>query len=69
MGNYGALILGHGDPEVIKAVKQQLKNGLTNGVESELSIEVTKKITQMIPCAEMVRFLIVVLRQLCMPFK
>ena len=56
MGNYGSLILGHGYPEVIKAVKQQLKDGLTNGVESELSIEVAKKITQMIPCAEMVRF-------------
>lgn len=56
VGNYGAVILGHGDPDVMKAVKQQLKCGLTNGLESGLSIEVAEKITKMIPCGEMVRF-------------
>lgn len=56
IGNFGALILGHGDPDITKAVKQQLKTGLTASVENELTVEVAEKITQMIPCAEMVRF-------------
>jgi glutamate-1-semialdehyde 2,1-aminomutase len=56
MTNYGALILGHGDPEVIRVVKEQLDKGLTAGVETELNVEVAQKMTQMIPCCEMVRF-------------
>ncbi len=56
VANYGALILGHGDPDVTRAVKEQLDNGLTAGVETELSVEVARKMTQVIPCCEMVRF-------------
>jgi glutamate-1-semialdehyde 2,1-aminomutase len=54
--NFGALILGHKDPDIIQAVKEQLDTGLTAGLESELSIETAKKATRIIPCAEMVRF-------------
>ena len=56
LGNYGAIVLGHGDPDVIQAIKEQLDLGLTAGVESELSIDVARMMTQMIPCCEMVRF-------------
>jgi len=56
LGNYGALILGHGDHDVIEAIKQQLDTGLTSGVESELSIDVARKMNQIIPCCEKVRF-------------
>jgi len=56
LGNYGALILGHGDHDVIEAIKQQLDTGLTSGVESELSIEVARKMNQIIPCCEKIRF-------------
>ncbi len=56
VGNLGSLILGHADPDVTKAVKEQLSTGITVGVETELNIEVSKKFAQMIPCAEMVRF-------------
>ncbi len=54
--NYGALILGHGDPKVTQAVKEVLTTGLTCGVETKLSIEVARKLVEMIPCAEAVRF-------------
>lgn len=56
ISNYGALILGHGDPDVAEAVREQLDAGLTAGMESKLSVEVAKRIVQMIPYAEMVRF-------------
>ena len=54
--NYGALILGHRDSDVINAVCKQLKSGLTAGIETSLSIDVAKMLTDMIPSAEMVRF-------------
>jgi glutamate-1-semialdehyde 2,1-aminomutase len=54
--NFGACILGHGHPEVLDAVRSQLDSGLTCGAETELSVKVSEKLTQMIPCAEMIRF-------------
>lgn len=54
--NYGALILGHGDPDVNKAVKRELRNGLTSGVDTKLSFDVAKKLEDISPCAEMVKF-------------
>lgn len=54
--NFGALILGHGDPDVDNAVKRELKNGLTAGVDTELSFEVARKLRDISPCAEMVKF-------------
>ena len=56
LGNYGALILGHGDEDVIAAVEKQLAIGLTTGTETRLNIDVAEKLIAMIPCAEMVRF-------------
>jgi len=55
-GNYGALILGHADPVVTRAVEQTLASGLTCGVETQLSIDVARRLTEMIPCAQRVRF-------------
>jgi glutamate-1-semialdehyde 2,1-aminomutase len=54
--NNGSCILGHGYPEVVKAVKQQLETGLTVGVESELTIETAELLKEMIPSAEVVKF-------------
>ena len=53
--NFGPVILGHGFPKVVEAVKNQLETGLTVGLETELSIEVSKKLTEMVPSAETVR--------------
>lgn len=54
--NNGALILGHKDPRVTRAVRNQIQTGLTAAVESELSYLVAKKLHEMVPTAEMVRF-------------
>jgi glutamate-1-semialdehyde 2,1-aminomutase len=54
--NMSALILGHGDERVTRAVKEQIDTGLTCGVESELSVRVAERICQLVPCAESVKF-------------
>jgi glutamate-1-semialdehyde 2,1-aminomutase len=53
---YGAIILGHNDPNVKRAVIDTLENGLTSGVETELSYSLSDMLSRMIPSAEMVRF-------------
>ncbi len=54
--NMAACILGHGHPKVTEAVRNQVQNGLTCGVETELSVEVAETLSEMIPCAETVKF-------------
>jgi glutamate-1-semialdehyde 2,1-aminomutase len=54
--NMSALILGHGDERVNKAVREQIGTGLTCGVETELSVKVAERIGAMVPCAESVKF-------------
>lgn len=54
--NMGACILGHGHSQVVNSVKEHLENGLTTAMELEVTTEVAKKITQMIPSAEIVKF-------------
>jgi len=54
--NMSALILGHGDERVTRAVIEQVNTGLTCGVETELSLKVAEQVGQMVPCAESVKF-------------
>ena len=54
--NFGPCILGHGHPKVIEAVKNQLETGLTVGLETKLNVTVSKKLAEMVPSAESVRF-------------
>ena len=54
--NMSALILGHGDDRVIRAVKDQVDTGLTCGVETELSVKVAEQVGRIVPCAECVKF-------------
>jgi len=54
--NMGACILGHGHPRVVEAVKSALDNGLTVGLEPDISVEVSRMLSRMVPSAESVRF-------------
>ena len=54
--NMSALILGHRDERVTRAVKEQLETGLTCGVETELNVKAAERIKEMVPCAESVKF-------------
>ncbi len=53
---WSGIILGHAYPKVFEAVRNELNTGLTIGVESELTVEGSKKLVEMVPCADMVRF-------------
>lgn len=52
----GPMILGHNPADVIAAAHAQLDKGLLYGGQSELEFEAARRMTQMIPCAERVRF-------------
>lgn len=54
--NFGAVILGHGDPDVTTSVEKALESGLTCGLEAELAHSVAEKITQMVPGVSKVKF-------------
>ncbi len=52
----GPIILGHGDPDVTSAVKDQLDDGTIFSLPHRLEVEVSELLCEIIPCAEMVRF-------------
>jgi glutamate-1-semialdehyde 2,1-aminomutase len=52
----GSIILGYGDPDVVRAVKAQLEDGVIFSLPHRLEVEVAEKVVEMVPCAEMVRF-------------
>jgi glutamate-1-semialdehyde 2,1-aminomutase len=50
------IVLGYQYPAVDKAIKDQLKKGITFSLASPLEYELTQLLIKHIPCAEMVRF-------------
>jgi glutamate-1-semialdehyde 2,1-aminomutase len=53
--SHGATFLGHGNPAVRKAIHEALDYGILSGYETEQTLALAKTITEIIPCAEMVR--------------
>ena len=49
---HGALILGHANPMVTKAVVEQVRKGTHYGASHELEIEWAEKVKHLIPCAQ-----------------
>jgi glutamate-1-semialdehyde 2,1-aminomutase len=56
VNSLASITLGYNDPDVTKAVSEQLQNGTIYSLSHELEFKVAEKITEMVPCAEMVRF-------------
>jgi len=52
----GPVVLGYAYPRVDKAIREQLKSGISFSLPHRLEIEVAELLTEVIPCAEMVRF-------------
>ena len=54
----GPLILGHGHPAVVRAIRKQLEESGTTmyGTPHELEVKMANEIKHAVPCAEMVRF-------------
>ncbi len=53
---HGALLLGHGDPEVVGAVRHQATLAFHPGAGHELECEWAELVTDLVPSAELVRF-------------
>lgn len=53
---HGALILGHGNPRILKACQEQLANGVHYGENHELEVRWGELIQQMMPVAERIEF-------------
>ncbi|WP_078430398.1 aminotransferase class III-fold pyridoxal phosphate-dependent enzyme [Alkalihalobacterium alkalinitrilicum] len=51
-----AITLGYNDPDVTKAVQEQLCEGVIFTLPHPIEVQVSEKIVDMVPCAEMVRF-------------
>jgi glutamate-1-semialdehyde 2,1-aminomutase len=54
--SWGALILGHADPDVVAAVADQASRGTSYGMTSPLEIELGERIARAIPSIERIRF-------------
>ena len=55
VGSWGPLILGHAHPEVIKAVQNKIKDGLTFGAPTEAELEMAELLCKLVPSIEQVR--------------
>ena len=52
----GPMLLGHGHPEVLDAVMQQLPKGMTFSTNNTPGIELAEEISRSVKCAEQVRY-------------
>src|SRR5712691_2995220 len=53
----GPISLGHRFPAVEAAIREQLEKGLIFSCASPLEVEVARRLVEIIPCAESIRFL------------
>ena len=54
--SHGATFLGHNHPATRQAILSALETGILSGYEIDAHTELARKITEIIPCAERVRF-------------
>jgi glutamate-1-semialdehyde 2,1-aminomutase len=55
IGSWGPMILGHGHPAVVEAVKKAVTEGFSFGAPTEREIELAEEILSLVPSMEMVR--------------
>jgi glutamate-1-semialdehyde 2,1-aminomutase len=56
VGSWGPMILGHAHPHVIAAVRRVAADGLSFGAPTELETDLARKVTELMPSIELVRF-------------
>ena len=52
----GPMLLGHGHPEVIDAVQEQLAHGMTFFANNEQGLALAEEIVRAVPCAQQLRY-------------
>jgi len=55
VGSWGPIIAGHAHPQVVCAVQETAKNGLSFGAPTELETRLAKRICELMPSIELVR--------------
>jgi glutamate-1-semialdehyde 2,1-aminomutase len=55
VGSWGPAILGHAHPEIVRAVQEKAKHGLSFGAPTEIEIEMAETLCRLLPSMEMVR--------------
>ena len=55
MSSWGPLILGHSDPDVVRAVKKAAERGMSYGAPCESEVAIAKLIVKSFPAIDMVR--------------
>ncbi|PKO84723.1 MAG: glutamate-1-semialdehyde-2,1-aminomutase [Betaproteobacteria bacterium HGW-Betaproteobacteria-11] len=55
VGSWGPLILGHADPDTVRAVQEAAARGLSFGAPTEAEVELAELLTRRVPSLEMVR--------------
>lgn len=55
MNSWGPMILGHGHPGVLEAIRHQVGRGISFGAPTEQEIQLAEQIVSMVPNVEMVR--------------
>ncbi len=55
IGSWGPMILGHGNPVVVHAVQEALKDGFSFGAPTLREVELVEEILKLMPSMEMVR--------------
>ncbi len=55
VGSWGPLILGHADPDVVRAVQEAAARGLSFGAPTEGEIDLAEQLVRLVPSMEMVR--------------
>lgn len=53
--SWGPMVLGHGHPAVLDAIRQQLDRGLTFGAPTELETRLADRLCELVPGLDMVR--------------
>lgn len=56
MNSWGPMILGHGHPDVIEAIHQQVDRALTFGAPTKSDVELAEMIVDIVPGVDRVRF-------------
>jgi glutamate-1-semialdehyde 2,1-aminomutase len=55
VGSWGPAILGHAHPEVVRAVQESARDGLSFGAPTEAEIEMAETLCSLLPSVELVR--------------
>ncbi|UPQ82294.1 glutamate-1-semialdehyde 2,1-aminomutase [Pseudomonas knackmussii] len=55
VGSWGPMILGHGHPDVLDAVRNQLQHGLSYGAPTAMETEMAELVCSLVPSMEMMR--------------